>query len=123
MTATPLGSPLRTALRLLPWSSPDGKPCYLSPSDGNSLLSRRADDIEALQLCMGAQLIAHARALLNDRKASTGELRFLASRLTEALRDALRVAESRGGRLAAYGDDGCDEPEDDPAPGEAAESS
>ncbi|MGR3936456.1 hypothetical protein LCH29_26630 [Streptomyces sp. BRA346] len=110
-------------MRLLPWSSPDGKPCYLAPGDGNSPLSRRADEVEALQLSMGAQLLAHARALLDDRKASAGELRFLATRLTEALRDVLRVAESRGERLPAYDDGGDTEPHGHPAPSEAAESS
>ncbi|MFK4268219.1 hypothetical protein [Streptomyces milbemycinicus] len=95
-----------TSLRLLPWTSPDGKPCYLAADDGGSRLSRRADEIEALQLSMGTQLLGHARVLLTDRKADAGELRFLASRLCEALRDVLRVAESRGMRLPAYGEDG-----------------
>jgi hypothetical protein len=92
-------------LRLLPWSSPDGKPCFLSTDGGSSRLSRRADEIEALQLSMGAELLGHARALLNDRKADVREVRFLAERLCEALRDALRVAESRGSRLPAHDHD------------------
>ncbi|MET7936017.1 hypothetical protein [Streptomyces sp. NPDC005322] len=86
-------------LRLLPWSSPDGKPCYLAADGSDSPLSRKADQIEALQLGMGAQLLDHARTLLDEDKASSGELRFLAHRLIEALTDALRIAESRGGRL------------------------
>lgn len=92
-------------LRLPPWSDPDGRPCYLAADSGDSPLSRRADEIEALQLDMGARLLNHAAALLADNKASNRELRFLADRLTEALTDALRVAESRGGRLLAYHDD------------------
>jgi len=92
-------------LRLLPWSGPEGKPCYLSTDDDNSRLSRKADEIEALQLDMGAQLLGHAGALLGNEKAGVVELRFLACRLTEALRDALRVAESRGGRLLSYVED------------------
>lgn len=96
-------------LRLLPWTTPDGKPCYLSSGDAGSRISRRADEVEAVQLRMGTELLAHARALLGDRKAHTGELRYLAHRLTEALRDALRIAESRGERLvAANGADGDD---------------
>ncbi|MGO4417869.1 hypothetical protein AB4Z54_03615, partial [Streptomyces sp. MCAF7] len=79
-------------------------PCYLSADDGNSRLSRRADEIEALQLSMGTQLLGHARLLLTDRKADTGELRFLANRLCEALRDVLRVAESRGRRPPPHDD-------------------
>ncbi|WNE97107.1 hypothetical protein PS467_18110 [Streptomyces luomodiensis] len=93
-------------LRLLPWSSPEGKPCFLVSDGDHSALSRRADEIEALQLAMGAGLLYHARALLGDRKADARELRFLAERLCEALRDVLRVAESRGGRLAAPESDG-----------------
>ncbi|WP_063736698.1 hypothetical protein [Streptomyces sp. RTd22] len=95
-------------LRLLLWTTPDGKPCYLSSGDAGSRINRRADEAEALQLDMGTELLAHARALLGDRKAHAGELRYLAHRLTEALRDALRIAESRGDRLAAAakGDDG-----------------
>lgn len=58
MTATPLGSPGRAALRLLSWSSPDGKPCYLAPGNGHSPLGRRADEVKGLQLNMGAQLLA-----------------------------------------------------------------
>ncbi|MBP8536803.1 hypothetical protein [Streptomyces sp. MK37H] len=96
-------------LRLLPWSSPEGKPCYLSTDDDNSRLSRKADEVEALQLAMGAQLLAHARAMLDEDKASSGELRFLTRRLVEALTDALRVAESRGGRLLVHSERGADE--------------
>jgi hypothetical protein len=96
-----------TGLRLLPWTTPDGKPCYLSSGDADSRMNRRADEIEALQLDMGTELLAHARALLGDRSAHAGELRYLAHRLTEALRDALRIAESRGDRLTAeVGDEG-----------------
>ncbi|WP_431047455.1 hypothetical protein ACQUSR_08920 [Streptomyces sp. P1-3] len=54
-------------------------------------VSRLADDMEAVQLRMG------------------NELRFLGNRLRESLRDALRIAESRGGRLPA--------PEVSPPPG------
>lgn len=96
-------------LRLLPWSSPEGKPCYLSTDDDNSRLSRKADETEALQLDMGAQLLRHAEVLLANEKVGVVELRFLACRLTEALIDALRVAESRGGRLLAYVKDGAQE--------------
>ncbi|GAA1224272.1 hypothetical protein [Streptomyces rhizosphaericus] len=88
-----------TGLRLLPWSDPEGRPCYLASDSDDSPLNRRADQIEALQLSMGTELLGHARALLGDRKADARELRFLANRLCEALRDVLRVAESRGRRL------------------------
>ncbi len=91
-----------TGLRLLPWTDPEGKPCYLSSDDGNSPLNRRADAVEAVQVSMGARLLQHARPLLDDPKADARELRFLGDRLCEALRDVLRVAESRGARLPSY---------------------
>ncbi|MGW2521798.1 hypothetical protein ACWC09_33235 [Streptomyces sp. NPDC001617] len=83
--------------RLLPWLGPEGKPCYLITDDHGGLVSRLADATESIQLGMGTELLAHARDLLPD--APPGELRFLAERLAEALRDVLRVAESRGLRL------------------------
>ncbi|MFI6659974.1 hypothetical protein ACIBL8_31075 [Streptomyces sp. NPDC050523] len=84
--------------RLLPWPGPEGKPCYLITDDFGGPVSRLADATESIQLGMGAELLDHARDLLPD--LPSGELRFLAERLTEALQDALRVAESRGLRLS-----------------------
>ncbi|MFC8141768.1 hypothetical protein ACFUKV_08375 [Streptomyces paradoxus] len=52
-----------------------------------------ADIAEEIQLEMGAHLLAHADDML--RNATEDQLRFLAERLTEALRDSLRIAESR----------------------------
>lgn len=85
----PTARTLESLPRLLPWTSPDGKPCHLADG-GDSYPSRRADEIEALQLRMGTELLDHARALLDARAATSGELRFLASRLTEARRPADR---------------------------------
>lgn len=86
--------------RLLPWTSPEGKPCYLS-SDGRGYLSTLADSIETVQLSMGQELLEYARdATAPGAKAlSASEYRWLACRLTEALADALRVADSRGQRI------------------------
>ncbi|MFE9403698.1 hypothetical protein ACFYNY_18175 [Streptomyces sp. NPDC006530] len=86
--------------RLLPWSGPDGKPCYLS-TDGHGYVSRVADRMEAVQLGMAAQVVECARPLIAAPSATAAELRFAALRLSECLVDALRVAESRGGRLEA----------------------
>ncbi|MGC3001914.1 hypothetical protein ACPF8X_26955 [Streptomyces sp. G35A] len=83
--------------RLLPWSGSAGKPCYLVTDDDGGPVSRLADATEAVQLDMGRELLAHARELLPG--TPHGELRYLAACLTEALADALRVAESRGRRL------------------------
>ncbi|MFC8084526.1 hypothetical protein [Streptomyces sp. NPDC057340] len=83
--------------RLLPWSGAGGKPCYLITDDDGGTVSRLADTTETTQLGMGAELLAHAHDLLP--RAPHGELHYLAERLTEALADALRVAESRGRRI------------------------
>jgi hypothetical protein len=92
--------------RLLPWNGEAGKPCYLVPDeDGMGYLSRLADEMETVQLRMGAELLGHARELLGNPKAEAGELRFLSNRLVEALYDALRVAESRGRRLSGPDED------------------
>ncbi|QHC25899.1 hypothetical protein [Streptomyces sp. GS7] len=87
--------------RLLPWSGPDGRPCYLlTDRAGGGFVSRRADEVEALQLRMGAGLLEHARAVIDDPAADARQLRFLSAQLSTALHDAVRVAESRGDRLA-----------------------
>ncbi|WP_329546767.1 hypothetical protein OG548_23285 [Streptomyces sp. NBC_01356] len=100
--------------RLLPWAGPEGKPCYLV-SDGNSHLSHVADTVEELQLGMAGELLAHAERMLADRKVTAAELRFLGARLSEALGDVVRVAESRGARLPVPDDiDGDDD--DGPEP-------
>ncbi|MGW8557182.1 hypothetical protein [Streptomyces tubercidicus] len=57
--------------------------------------------MEAAQIEMGAELLGHARAMLDARQVSIGELRFLVERLIEALRDVLRIAESRGAGQSA----------------------
>ncbi|MCT9139696.1 hypothetical protein [Streptomyces violarus] len=85
-------------LRLLPWSGAEGKHCYLITDHHSGPVSRLADATESTQLHMGNQLVDHALALLPDTQP--GDLRYLAERLTEALRDALRIAESRGRRLS-----------------------
>ncbi|WP_329559308.1 hypothetical protein OG711_12955 [Streptomyces uncialis] len=88
-----------SSVRLLPWSTPEGKPCYLVTDDGDGYLSRIADVRESTQLDMADQLLGHARALLSEPKAGARELRFVAARLVESLHDTLRVARSRGERL------------------------
>ncbi|MFB7589297.1 hypothetical protein [Streptomyces sp. NPDC056169] len=90
-------------LRLLPWSGPDGKPCFLSTAVPNSRLSRLADTTEAIQLNLAADLLDHAAEKLNNGDADLEGLRALATDLSEALQDTLRVAESRGHRLLAPG--------------------
>ncbi|AQT72502.1 MULTISPECIES: hypothetical protein [Streptomyces] len=86
-------------LRLLPWSGPDDKPCYLSADTPAGYLSRLADNTEEIQLGLGSELLAHAAEVLADADSNLEELRLLATDLTGALQDALRVATSRGHRL------------------------
>ncbi|WP_077801492.1 hypothetical protein [Streptomyces sp. JHA26] len=88
-------------LRLLPWSGPEGKPCYLSADDGGGYMSRLADNIEAVQLGTAAELLDEASETLGDENAALEDVRQLAQELTGALRDVLRVATSRGHLLAA----------------------
>ncbi|MEU5208051.1 hypothetical protein [Streptomyces sp. NPDC020742] len=98
-------------VRLLPWSSPEGKPCFVA-GDGTGYVSRMADRMEAVQLDSAAELIEEARGMLAGRTWTPGELHLLAVELTAALADVHRVAESRGARLPASDDDL--QPEPDP---------
>jgi hypothetical protein len=97
-TPTP-GKPLR----LLPWTTPEGKACYLSTDGEDSKLSLLADDIEAAQLDSGEQVLAGAKAVLADPKAGERAVRFALTRAAESLEDVLRVAASRGGRILGTG--------------------
>jgi hypothetical protein len=84
-------------LRLLPWSGPEGKPCYLSTDDKDGYMSRLADNIEAVQLGTAAELLEQA---YDTQEADPEALRRLAKELTGTLRDVLRIATSRGHLLA-----------------------
>jgi hypothetical protein len=90
----------RNELRLLPWSGPEGKPCYLSTDDRDGYMSRLADNIEAVQLGTAAELLERASETLDDQDADLEEKQRLAKELAGALRDVLRVAISRGHLLA-----------------------
>ena len=96
---------MSTRPRLLPWPDSAGKRCYLvTDDDGDSRLSRLADEMEAAQLKAGVELFGYSGEMLGDHKLSKRELRFLGKSLREALGDALRVAESRGDRLPSCPD-------------------
>ncbi|MFE7608759.1 hypothetical protein [Streptomyces celluloflavus] len=73
--------------------------------DGDSLLSRLADEWEEIQLGTAEDVLRHSVEMLGDQMAGAGELRFVGHRLCEAL----RVAESRGGRLSDSADDDSDD--------------
>ncbi|MFD7768624.1 hypothetical protein [Streptomyces sp. NPDC059787] len=89
------------SLRLLPWSSPEGKPCFLLNGGEGGYVSRLADETEARQLADGLETLGRARRVLDDPLSPNVEVRYTAVRLTERLADALRVAESRGRRLSS----------------------
>jgi hypothetical protein len=93
--APPTGS-----LRLLPWTTPEGNPCYLSTDSDHSRLSQLADDLEAAQLESGEQVLAGARAaVLANTTAGERAVRFALTRAAECLADVLRIAVSRGERI------------------------
>ncbi|MER6115655.1 hypothetical protein [Streptomyces sp. NPDC001743] len=85
--------------RLLPWTSPEGQPCWLSTDDPDSRMSRLADDMEAEQIECGEEVWAGSRAVLADRAAGERAVRFALTRATESLGDVLRIARSRGHRM------------------------
>lgn len=92
--------PPSSPLRLLPWLSLDGNPCYLvADENGGGCLSRLADVLEATQLATAVDVLGLARPLLDDPASPYTEVRYAGLRLAECLTDALRVAESRGMRL------------------------
>ncbi|WP_307841447.1 hypothetical protein [Streptomyces endocoffeicus] len=95
--------------RLLPWNGTNGQPCYLVPGEeGTGHVSKLADEMETFHLRMATELLGHALELLGNPKAEVEELRFLSNRMIEALRDVLRIAESRGLRLDLPNEDKSD---------------
>lgn len=87
-------------VRLLPWASPEGKPCYLV-GGGTGYVSRLADDMEAAQLEISSDLIKQAHQFLAERAWTPGELHLLAVQLSETLANTHRIAVSRRARLPA----------------------
>ncbi|MFI8357715.1 MULTISPECIES: sulfatase [Streptomyces] len=86
-------------LRLLPWRSPEGKPCYLSTSDPNSRVSRLADKVEEEQIECGNVVLEGAQEVLADQAAGEVAMRFALTQAVLSLRDVLLIAHSRGERL------------------------
>ncbi|MFI7091840.1 hypothetical protein [Streptomyces lydicus] len=82
-------------MRLLPWSTPDDRPCFLITDGEGGPVSDLADGIEEMQLDIGEELLRHARKMHADAKVPDREFRYLSRRLAEALGDALRVARNR----------------------------
>ncbi|MEU3204552.1 hypothetical protein ABZ702_11870 [Streptomyces cyaneofuscatus] len=106
--------------RLLPWTGTGGKPCYVV-GDGTGYVSRKADEVEEIQLDMAYELLGHADGLLTEPGVTAPEIHFLARRLTESLEQVQRIAESRGSRLEAALARPEPEPELKPQPASASE--
>ncbi|WP_329559677.1 hypothetical protein [Streptomyces uncialis] len=120
-TGEPCGLPMGPdggvrAVRLLPWITDAGKPCYLvsdasGPGGGrHSVMAKVADNLERMQLGHAAALVERADDMIADHKADKRELRFLANQLRTSLREVTRIADSRGARLATEEGPGDDEP-------------
>ncbi|MDQ1017682.1 hypothetical protein [Streptomyces afghaniensis] len=109
-------------LRLLPWETDTGKPCFLSTNGTPATLARIADEIEADQLRDGADVLMGAQAVLDDHKAGEYALRLALRAATQCLGDVLRIADSRGARLPHPDDaqdaDDSDDDKDDGADGD-----
>ncbi|GAA4096176.1 hypothetical protein GCM10022284_37390 [Streptomyces hundungensis] len=88
-------------LRLLPWSGPDGKPCFLSTDGPAGHLSRLADEMEVHQLDSASALVAEGLEMISNDETERPALEGLTTALIKALQATLRVAASRGHRLAA----------------------
>ncbi|WSP85033.1 hypothetical protein OG289_40530 [Streptomyces sp. NBC_01235] len=82
-------------LRLLPWSGPEGKPCYLSTDDRAGYMSRLADNIESEQLETAAELLKQAAEILGDEHACPEDMQLLAKDRNPARR-ASRSHQHRG---------------------------
>lgn len=95
------GERRRGMCRLLPWSSPEGKPAYLVTDDPEGMLSLLADGIEDTQIDTARQVLAHVREMLaeGDGGLTGDEYGFVTRRLVECVHDLLRIADSRGARL------------------------
>ncbi|MFJ2115624.1 MULTISPECIES: hypothetical protein [unclassified Streptomyces] len=94
-------------LRQLPWTDESGRPCYLSADGiGTGPVSRLADRVEAVQLAWAERLHEEALDLFAEGGPEELEVDCLAARLTDALRDVLVIAESRGLRLGLPGCEG-----------------
>ncbi|MEU0615784.1 hypothetical protein ABZ476_00975 [Streptomyces albogriseolus] len=77
-------------LRLLPWTGPDGKPCFLSTDDNGGPMSRLADNIESAQLGMATALLDQALDILAQAETDPDDLRLLtlpAELFTDLYRD------------------------------------
>lgn len=86
-------------LRLLPWTSETGKPCYLAPGAEDGMVSAPADGIENRHLAEAARVLQECEAILADPAAGALALRLALTASSRAQRGTLRIARGRGLRL------------------------
>ncbi|MFE0764760.1 hypothetical protein [Streptomyces smyrnaeus] len=82
-------------MRLLPWVSDMGKPCYLV-GDPEGVVATFADRVEERQLAAAHQALSEAHSVLGEPAAGALALRLALARVLPALAHVLRIAESRG---------------------------
>ncbi|MDJ1137309.1 hypothetical protein [Streptomyces iconiensis] len=95
--------PAAPELRLLPWSTESGNPCYLSGA-GDSTLALYADELEDAQLADGDRALRRIVEVLDAGGGATVEV---VKEAVTALSNVLRVADSRGARLPGARCSGC----------------
>ncbi|MFE2335060.1 hypothetical protein [Streptomyces coelicoflavus] len=89
--------PLPVPMRRLPWTTPEGLPCYVP--QGAGLINQLGDTVEAE--IISAALNDGAGALLDAEQpnATKEDLRQAVRRIAHALDDAVKVAELRAERI------------------------
>ncbi|GGP72479.1 GntR family transcriptional regulator [Streptomyces abikoensis] len=94
---SPVEVPSDSPLRRLPWNTPDGSPCFLSPADAvNGPVARIADALEANQVKTAIEVLAGIRAILDNPRSDFPTFTFALRRAAESLEEMLRIAEGRG---------------------------
>lgn len=90
--------PSAPELRLLPWSTASGNPCYLS-STGDSMLALFADELEDAQLEDADRALRRIAEILDASQMEGAATALAVKEAATALSNVLRVADSRGARL------------------------
>ncbi|MFF4156652.1 GntR family transcriptional regulator [Streptomyces sp. NPDC001678] len=103
---TPAAIPGDSPLRRLPWNTPEGNPCFLSAAEpAAGKVAQIADSVEAEQVKAGVEVLAGARAVLDEPASDRLALMFALTRAVESLEEVLRVAEGRGAPMPPTGGD------------------
>ncbi|MEU7318029.1 hypothetical protein [Streptomyces sp. NPDC007083] len=97
-TKTPMPAP---ELRLLPWTTDSGKPCYLN-GNADSTMAMYADAVEENQLEHGHDALKRAVQVIDTAEGEDTEQTKALKVSAVALSNCLRVADSRGARLPGY---------------------